>query len=74
MYCIMGIINNNLNKRGLIMDRKAIIWDYLINNGIATERELQLVTCINGYSEDTLNNVIYAKTAYRCLEQLKENY
>ena len=56
------------------MDRKAIIWDYLINSGIATERELQLVTCINGYSEDTLNNVIYAKTAYRGLEQLKENY
>ena len=55
------------------MDKKlAEIWDYLIDYGIATEEELKLVTCINGYNEDTLNSVIYARTAYHDIEQLKE--
>lgn len=53
-------------------DTKAIIWDYIVDNGIATDDELKLVTCINGYSEDTLNDVIYAKTAYHSMEQIEE--
>ena len=48
------------------------IWDYLVECGIATGEELRLVTCINGYSEDTMESVIYARTGYRSLEQLKE--
>ena len=48
------------------------IWNYLIDNGIATEEELQLVTDINGYSIRTLEDVIYAKTGYNDLEQLME--
>ena len=48
------------------------IWDYLVEYGIATPEELHLVTCINGYSEDTMESVIYARTGYRSLEQLKE--
>jgi len=47
-------------------------WDYLVESGIATEGELQLVTNINGYTIETLNDIIYAKTAYRSIEQLKE--
>lgn len=47
-------------------------WDYLIESGIATEEELKLVTCINGYKVETLNDVIYARTAYRSLDQLIE--
>ncbi len=46
------------------------IWDYLIESGIATQEELELVTNINGYTEETLNDVIYARTGYRNLEQL----
>ena len=53
---------NELNK----------IWDYIIENGIATDEELKLVTCINGYNAETLNNVIYARTAYHSVEQLEE--
>ena len=48
----------------------AKIWDYIINRGIATEEELQLVTSINGYNEESLNDVIYARTGYRNVEQL----
>lgn len=50
----------------------ARVWDYIIDNGIATEDELQLVTDINGYSVDTLNDVLYARTGYRNIDQIKE--
>lgn len=54
------------------MDSKSTVWDYIIDNGIATEEELKLVTCINGYTIETLNAVIYARTAYHDMEQLIE--
>ena len=60
-YCIMTTENT-----------KDIIWDYLVENLIATEDELRLVTNINGYSVESLEDVIYAKTGYRSLDQLQE--
>jgi len=47
-------------------------WDYLVDYGIATEDELSLVTSINGMNTETINDVIYARTGYHDLEQLKE--
>ena len=47
-------------------------WDYLVDKGIATEQELILVTSINGYNMESLNDIIYARTAYRIVEQLQE--
>ena len=44
-------------------------YDFLIEQCIATEAELQLITSINGYSIDTLNDVLYARTGYRDYEQ-----
>jgi hypothetical protein len=46
-------------------------WDCLVEMGIATEDELKLVTNINGYNMTAMNDVIYAKTGYRDLDQLK---
>ena len=46
------------------------IWDAIIEYGIATDEELLLVTAIDGYNEDTLNDVIYVRTGYRNIEQL----
>ena len=47
------------------------IWDTIVEEyGIATWEELELVTAINGYNEDTLNDVIYVRTGYRNIEQL----
>ncbi len=55
------------------MDNKLIeIWDYIVEQGIATEDELRLVTSINGTNEDSFNSVLYSRTGYRSLEQLKE--
>jgi len=51
-------------------DRINEVWDYIIDSGIATEETLQVITNINGYSEETLNDVIYCVTGYRNIEQL----
>ena len=48
------------------------MWDWLIAQGITTEHALQLVTAINGYSIETLNDVLYALTGYRDREQYED--
>ena len=48
------------------------LWDYLLEREIATENELQLVTSINGFKLETLESVLYVRTAYRSLDQIKE--
>lgn len=47
-------------------------WDYLLENEIATENELRLITNINGFSVETLNQVLYSKLGYRDLNQYLE--
>ena len=47
-------------------------WEYLTECGIATEEELQLITSINGYNIESIESVIYCRTGYRSIEQLKE--
>lgn len=49
------------------------LWIEIVELGIATEEELQLITCINGYNAKTLNDVIYARTGYHNIEQLQES-
>ncbi len=54
---------------------ESMLWEFIINNNIATESELQLVTSINGLSEETMNDVIYAKKGLRDYEQcMSEGY
>ena len=47
-------------------------WDYLIENGLASEETLQVVTSINGYSLDTLESVLYATAGYHKFSQMDE--
>lgn len=55
------------------MDNKInILWDYLIENQIATKKELELVTYINGYNLNSLNDVLEVRTGYKDLEQYLE--
>ena len=51
---------------------KEQIWDRLIEDGIATEAELQLVVCLNGYSVETLNDILYARTGERSFDEEEE--
>ena len=51
------------------------LWDFIVNNSIATTEEIKLVTDINGFKEETLNDIIYARTGYRDYEQcVDDNY
>lgn len=47
-------------------------WDFLIDSGYVSEEALRLVTNINGYNIDTLNDVLYSTTGYRTLDQINE--
>ena len=48
------------------------LWTLLEVYGIATEDEIDLVTTINGYSEEALNDILYARTGYRTIDQYEE--
>ena len=50
------------------------IWDAIVEHGIATEEELELVTAINGFHDDALNDVIFVRTGYRNIEQFLEDW
>ena len=47
-------------------------YDLIIELGIATDEELKLITGINGFSIETLNDVIYYKTGYHDISQFLE--
>lgn len=48
------------------------LWEDLLDRGIASEEEMKLVTCINGFTVQTLNDILYARTGYEDIEQLDE--
>jgi hypothetical protein len=48
------------------------LWSYFVDNEFFTPAELELLTSINGYSIDTLNDALYARYGYRDLDQLGE--
>ena len=45
---------------------------FLEEEGIATGEEIDLVTKINGYNMDSINDIIYVRTGCRDYEQLLE--
>ena len=45
------------------------VWDFLLEQEIATKAELSLITNINGYNEKSLNDVLYCRTGYRNVRQ-----
>lgn len=46
------------------------MWDALLEQGVS-EQTLEIVTAINGYSEETMEDVLYAHTGYRGFDQLE---
>ena len=47
-------------------------WDFILEYEIANEEELQLVTNINGYNLETLNDIIEVRSGYEDMEQYIE--
>lgn len=52
---------------------KSELFERIINDGIATESEVNLVADIAGYSVEKLNQIIYVRTGYRDIEQYEES-
>lgn len=55
------------------MDSKELeMWDFLVDYEYATEEELGLVCALCGTNIDTLRRVLYIRTGFNSLEQIKE--
>ena len=61
-----------MGKMKQYQDEVIYVWDRLVDMGLFTDRELELITNINGYNIDTLNDAIYARYGYRSLDQMLE--
>ena len=46
------------------------LWDELVGLELFTDAELRLLTNIDGYSIETLNDAIYARYGYRDYDQM----
>ena len=47
------------------------LYDYLMDYEIVTEKEISLVCSINGTNLDSLESILYSRTGYRDLEQIR---
>ena len=47
------------------------LYDYLMDYEVATEKEISLVCSINGTNLDSLESILYSRTGYRDLEQIR---
>ena len=68
--------NKQIKKESFSEDDLALtedqMWDYLLTFNGVSEETLQIITNINGYSRETLNDVLYAVTSYRSFKQYME--
>jgi len=46
------------------------MYDTILEYGIATREELELVTNINGYNKQALDDIVWARTGYQSLHQI----
>ena len=57
------------------MKEKKLTWDemelLLVDRQIATREEINLVCCINGWTEKTMCDILYVRCGYRDFEQLE---
>lgn len=44
-------------------------YNYLCDSGLASVETLNIITSINGYNENTLNDILYCVSGYRDIEQ-----
>ena len=68
-----AIIKGSTKKGEFNMSEEARMWEFLEDEVGVSKETLQVVTDINGYSLETLNDVLYAVTGYRTREQYEED-
>jgi hypothetical protein len=47
-------------------------YNYLIDYELVSNETLDIITSINGYNEETLNDILYCVSGYRDIEQYLE--
>lgn len=52
---------------------ESMLYDFIVDNNISTEEEVNLVTDINGWSEESTTDIIFARTGNRSYEQCKDD-
>ena len=50
----------------------SMLWDFIVDNNIATDNEVILISDINGFNEETMTDIIYCRTGLRSYEQCKD--
>ena len=53
-------------------DQLTHMYDTILELGLCTFEELELVTCINGFNEQAMNDIVYVREGYRTLGQYLE--
>lgn len=53
---------------------KEQMWEYLEETIGVSQETLDVVTSINGFSEETMLDILYAVTGYRSFDQLEEEW
>lgn len=48
------------------------LWAELVERDLFTDKELQLLTNINGFSIETLNDALYSRYGYRDYEHMMQ--
>ena len=48
------------------------MYDYLMDNLGVSEQTMNVVCCINGYSKETMEDILYAVTGYKYFDQYIE--
>ena len=48
------------------------MYDTILELELATFEELELVTCINGFNEQAMNDIVYVRVGYQTLDQYLE--
>ena len=53
-------------------DELNTMYDTMLELELCTFEEIELVTSINGYNEQALDDIVYVRTGYNSLEQYTE--
>ena len=54
----------------MIKDTSTLIYDFILENELCTENELNIACDVGGRNRETLNYIIYRQTGYHDIEQL----
>lgn len=74
-FIINSVKRHSKRKEVNKMKEKKMTWDemelLLVDREIATRGEIDIVCCINGWTEKSMEDILYVRCGYRDFEQLE---